>query len=85
MILAVDPKVAALPLFISRLDNEHSDDLAYAPPQLVGEVDIAHSFREANDSDGSSGKTNMVRFQTLGQKKTVPTANPPTIANLPIN
>ena len=80
MIPAVEPKVLALPISISSSDNEHSDNLAYAPPQLVGKVKIAHSFGEANDSDTSSGKFNKVRFRTLGQKKNTPVADPPAIA-----
>ena len=65
LILTVKPKAPALPISISSLDNEHSDDLAYVLPQHVGEVEIAHSFREANDSDASLGETNMVKFKNL--------------------
>ena len=57
---------------ISSLDNEHSDDLAYASFHFAREVEIAHSFTEGNDSDLTSGETNMVRFRTLGLKKSAP-------------
>ena len=54
-----DPNVEPIP--ISSLDN-----LAYAPLQLVGEVDIAHSFREGDKSDMSSGEAYMaLRLRTL--------------------
>ncbi|GFY97465.1 hypothetical protein Acr_12g0000060 [Actinidia rufa] len=50
--------------------NEHSDGLTYALLQLVGEVEIGYSSKEGNDSDASSGETNMAhRFRTLGQKR----------------
>ena len=62
----IELEASALPVFISNSNNDHSDDLAYTTPQLVGEVEIAHSFREANDSNASSGETNMVRFRPLG-------------------
>ena len=49
----------------------------------MGEIKIAHSFREANDFDASSGETNMVRFKTLGQKKIVLATDPSAIVALP--
>ncbi|GFS32757.1 hypothetical protein Acr_00g0024440 [Actinidia rufa] len=39
-----EPEVPTRPIFISSSDNEHFDNLAYALLQLVGEVEIAHSF-----------------------------------------
>ena len=50
----------------------------------MGEVEITHSFKEANNSDASSCETNMVNFKTLGQKKTMSATNPPVIAAPPI-
>ena len=85
MIPMIELEASALPIFISNSNNEHSDDLAYTTPQLVGEVEISHSFREANDSNASSGETNMVRFRTLGQNKTALATDPPIIAAPPIN
>ena len=85
MILAVEPEALTLPVFISSSDNEHFDDLAYAPPQAVSEVEIAHSLKEANDSDTSSSKTNMVKFKTLDQKKIALATNPLVVAAPPIS
>ena len=85
MILAIEPEALTLLVFISSSDNEHFDDLAYAPPQVVSEVEIAYSFKEANDSDTSSSKTKMVKFKTLGQKKTALAANPLIVAAPPIS
>ena len=73
----VEPEVLTYPISILSSNNEHFDDLAYSPPQPAREVEIAHSFREANDSNVTSGEINMVRFRTLGQKKFVPAADPP--------
>ncbi|GFZ02412.1 hypothetical protein Acr_15g0010200 [Actinidia rufa] len=57
-----------------------------AEPKLVCEVVVAHSFREGNELDTSSGSANMAsRFKTLGQKKSTPTANPPVVAAPPIS
>ena len=50
----------------------------------MGEVEITHSFKEANNSDASSCETNMVNFKTLGQKKTMSATNPLVIAAPPI-
>ena len=63
VLLVVEPEVPTLPISISSSDNEHSDNLAYAPPQSMKEVEIIHSFREANDSDVSSNETN--KFQNM--------------------
>ncbi|GFZ19720.1 hypothetical protein Acr_28g0004250 [Actinidia rufa] len=41
----------AKPIPISSSDAEHSDDLAYNPLQITSEVEIAHSFREGDESD----------------------------------
>ena len=78
VIPTIEPEVPdAEPIPISSSDSEHSDDLAYNPPQLVGEFEIAHSFKEDNRSDTSSGSTNMApRFRTLSQKKSMPASNP---------
>ena len=79
MIPSAEPVVPAIePIPISSSDAEHSDHLAFALLQLVGEVMIAHSFKEGSDSDTSLGEVNMaLRFRTLGQKKSKPVANPP--------
>ena len=69
----------ALSISISSSDNEYSDDLAHAPPQLVREVEIVHSLREPNDSDASLGETNMVKFKNLHQKDASLDANPPAL------
>ncbi|GFS32701.1 hypothetical protein Acr_00g0024130 [Actinidia rufa] len=53
VLLVVEPKVPAGLISISSSDSEHLDALTYAPPQLTGEVEIAHSFRECNDTDVS--------------------------------
>ncbi|GFZ10838.1 hypothetical protein Acr_22g0002360 [Actinidia rufa] len=78
VILAAEPEVlnAAKPIPISNSDNEHSDDLTYTALQLIGEVEVAHSFRKGNKYDTSSGSANMApRFKTLGQKKSTPAAS----------
>ena len=51
----------------------------------MGEVEIAHSFREAYDFDVRSSETYMVKFKALGQKKTMPTIRPPVVASPPIS
>ena len=84
MIHVVEPKVLALPISILSSNNEHSDNLVYAPLQPVREVEIVHSFKEANDSDMSVEETNMVRFKTLGQKKTMLTITPPVVVAPPV-
>ena len=65
MIPVIELKVLALPISILSSDNQHSEDLAYASLWLIRKVEIAHSFKEANDSDTSIGETNMVKFRTL--------------------
>ncbi|GFY85599.1 proline-rich extensin-like family protein [Actinidia rufa] len=47
-----EPKVLAI--LISSSDNEHSDDLTFAPLQLAGAVKTTHSFREGYNIDESS-------------------------------
>ncbi|GFY91237.1 hypothetical protein Acr_07g0014330 [Actinidia rufa] len=42
--------------------NRRQNRVILAP---MGEVEIAHYFMEANNSDASLGETNMVRFRTL--------------------
>ncbi|GFY99361.1 hypothetical protein Acr_13g0007620 [Actinidia rufa] len=79
------PKVPAIPISSSSSNNEHSNDLAFTPLQLAGEVEIAHSLREGYDTDVSSSEINMGRFRTLGQKKFAPAAGPPAIAVPPIS
>ena len=61
-----EAKVPIVPISISSSENEHSNDLAFAPLQLAGEVEITHSFKERYDKDMSSGKINMGKFRTLG-------------------
>ena len=62
-----ETEVPTEPIDILRLDNEHSNDLAYALLQFTREVKIAHSFKEDNNTNVSLSETNMVRFRTLGQ------------------
>ena len=87
VILMVEPEVPnAKPIPISSSDNEHSNDLAYNPLQLVGKVEVAHSFWEGDESNTSSGSANMApRFRTLGQKKSTPAASPPDVVAPPIS
>ena len=63
MLPVLEPEVPALSISILSSNNEHSDNLAYAPPPSMKEVEIIHSFREANDSDVSSNETN--KFQNM--------------------
>ena len=81
MIPAVELEVPDTePSPILRSNNEYSGDLAYNPLQLIGEVEIAHSFREGDDSNVSSGEVDMAsRFRTLGQKNSMSAANPPVV------
>ena len=69
MLFVVESEESALPISILNSDNKYSDDLAYVPPQLVRKVRMVHSFREANDSDASLGKTNIVKFKNFTQKQ----------------
>ncbi|GFZ14474.1 hypothetical protein Acr_24g0006640 [Actinidia rufa] len=62
MVYVVELGVPASPISISSLNNEHSDDLAYAPLQPAREVKIVYSFREAHDSGTSSEETNMLEL-----------------------
>ncbi|GFZ14413.1 hypothetical protein Acr_24g0006030 [Actinidia rufa] len=78
----VEQVVFVRPIFIFNLDNEHSDDLAYAPLQLAREVEIDHNFREGNDFDTTSSETNIGRLKTQGQKKSTLTADPSAIAGV---
>ena len=76
------PTVLVVPLLVSSLDLEDSDDLAFAPPQPVGEDVITHSYLKRGGSDTSSGEVNMApRFITLGQKKSKAAADPPVVLN----
>ncbi|PSS08037.1 Serine/threonine-protein like [Actinidia chinensis var. chinensis] len=67
VILMAEPEVPnAKPIPISSSDNEHSNDLTYTPLQLVGEVEVAHSFWKGDKYDTSSGSVKMApRFKTL--------------------
>ncbi|GFY82888.1 hypothetical protein Acr_02g0011280 [Actinidia rufa] len=65
VVRAIKARVPALPIFILSSENEHSDDLAYAPLQPAGEVKIFHSFREAHDSGTSSEETNMLAADSI--------------------
>ncbi|GFY99167.1 hypothetical protein Acr_13g0005680 [Actinidia rufa] len=56
VLLAAQPKVPTGPISISSSDNEHSNDLAYAPIQLVGEVKVEPSSSEALLLDKCKGK-----------------------------
>ncbi|GFZ08223.1 hypothetical protein Acr_20g0000310 [Actinidia rufa] len=85
VIPAVEPVVPALPISFLSSNKEHSDDIVYAPPQLVGEVETTHFFGEAYNSDASSGEINMVRFSTLGQKRTTPTVVHPVVIAPPVS
>ncbi|GFZ06535.1 hypothetical protein Acr_18g0007050 [Actinidia rufa] len=53
--------VPASPISISSSDNEHSDDLAYTPLQSVQEVEIVHSFREADNLNTSLTRVDDLR------------------------
>ncbi|GFS42840.1 hypothetical protein Acr_00g0082000 [Actinidia rufa] len=66
-------------------DSKEEEGEEVVSQLLVGKVEIAHSFKEANDSDASSGETNMVSFKTLDQKKSTPVVDPPTITGPPIS
>ncbi|GFZ00817.1 hypothetical protein Acr_14g0004520 [Actinidia rufa] len=52
---------------------------------LAGEVKIAYSFKDTNDFDASLGEIHLVRFRTLGQKKSAPVVDPPAIETPPIS
>ena len=61
------PTVPVVPILVSSLDLEDSDDLVFIPLQSVGEDVIAYSFSEGGDFDMSSGEVNIaLRFMTLG-------------------
>ncbi|XP_057482015.1 uncharacterized protein LOC130768942 [Actinidia eriantha] len=53
--------------------------------KLTREGEIAHYFREGNDTDATSSETDMGRFKTLGQKKFMLAADPSAIAAFPIS
>ena len=74
-----DPEAPIITISILSSDNEHSDDLAFVPLQLAGDIEIAHSFREGYDTNASSSEINMGGFKTLGQKNSVLVASPLTI------
>ena len=65
LIPVIELKAPILLISISSLNNEHTDDLIYALPRAMGEVEVVHYFREAYDFNGSSGKANMVKFKNL--------------------
>ena len=53
--------------------------ISRTPPQSAREFKIVHSFREANESNRSFGKANIMKFRNLKKKVTLG-IDPPTIA-----